>query len=267
MTTAAPTPRRGLFARIRGWFTRPVLTPADTVVLEYRTGDPIVVPADGGVFTFTVEYDLTWSARGVWAETLRERVDRYHDSAVRALRTAIWPISRATEPHRPEDAERAMNEALRDGWCYGEETGELVACRASVRVLADGRVLDRHLPLWERLVELDLRYRVEHRRIDHLVDLLERWRDVLAEFGSTPLVVQAATLTDTDLAAALDGLADRQLALGTDLVSVLEKARNGHGRIGMFELAESYDLAARTFARQAGVREDVLAAAEEAGAA
>jgi hypothetical protein len=253
--THEPPRRRGFLTWLGDLFRRrtpPLGVPVDVVVSEYRTGQPIEVPADGGVFHFTVHYDLTWSARGVSRATLSRWIELYQDSAERALRTAIWPIGRAHLPAQPEVAEAEMNDALRKGWCFGD-AGEVVSCVAAVRVLADQRVLDRHLPLWEGFVELDLQYRVEHRRIDHVAELLARWRDLLDEFGDAPIVAQAAKLTDAQLAAAVEGLAHKRLALGNDLVAVLEKTRNAHGQVGLFELAKAYDVAVRTFERQAGL--------------
>lgn len=257
MTTQHGSPRRrGFFGWLAGLFRpRPHIgsvTLVDHVVSEYRTGTPIEVPAEGGVFHFTVNYDLTWSARGMSRSTLVSWIDSYQESAERALRNTIWSVARGYLPSKPEAAEAAMNEALREGWCFGEP-GEVVACAAAVRVVADERVRDCHLPLWERLVEYDLHYRVEHRRIDHLVELLARWRDVLDEFGDYPVVIQAAKLTDADLASAIEGLAHRRLALGEHLVAVLEKTRDAHGQVGLFELAKSYDVAVRAFERQAGL--------------
>jgi hypothetical protein len=252
-------PRRGRFrAWLRRVFRRPTAAPPihhdhNQPVSEYRTGEPITVPADGGVFEFTVHYDMTWSARGMSRNHLKHWIDVYHESAIRALRQEIWPIGRNHLPQEPHAAEEAMNDALRQGWCFGDPR-ETVSCLATVRVVADQRVLSRHQPLWEQLVELDLRYRLEHRRIDHVVDLLTRWRGLLAEFGDDPIVIQAATLTDDDVATALEGLATRRLALGADLVNVLEKARSAHGQFGLFELAKAYDVAVRTFERQAGLR-------------
>lgn len=186
--------RRGFFRWLADLFRpwRGMGMPIDYVVSEYRTGEPIEMPAEGGVYHFTVSYDLTWSARGMSRSTLISWIDSYQESAERTLRNAIWPVARGHLPSKPAAAEEAMNEALRDGWCFGE-AGEVVACAATVRVVADERVLDRHLPLWERFVEYDLHYRVEHERIDHLVTLLTRWRDILREFGADPLVIQAAS--------------------------------------------------------------------------
>jgi hypothetical protein len=257
-TSTTPTPsgpprRRGFFAWLRALFRpAPVGPPVDLVVSEYRTGGPIEVPAEGGVFHLTVSYDLTWSARGMSRAALNRWIDVYQDSAVRALRTAIWPVGRDHLPQHAESAERAMNDVVRAGWCFGD-AGEIVSCVAAVQVVSDARVLDLHRPLWDRFVELDLRYRVEHRRIDHLVELLTRWRRLLADFGSDPVVIQAATLTDTKVAEAIDGLAARQLALGTDLITVLEKSREAHGQVGLFEMAQSYDAAVRLFERQTGL--------------
>jgi hypothetical protein len=267
-STHEPRRRRGFLTWLGDLFRRrpPAGPPADRAVSECLTGEPVQVPSDGGVFHFTVHYDLTWSARGVSRATLSRWIELYRDSAERALRTAIWPVGRAHLPAQPEAAEAAMNEVLRKAWCFGED-GEVVSCRAAVRVVADQRVLDRHLPLWERFVELDLQYRVEHRRIDHVTGLLARWRAILEEFGDTPVVAQAAKLTDAQLAAAVEGLAHKRLALGNDLVAVLEKTRNAHGQVGLFELAKSYDAAVRTFERQVGLAPGTVSVGMDGGAA
>jgi hypothetical protein len=256
MTTQENRPRRGFLRWLRDLMLGPrdesVPTRVDLVVSEYRAGTTIEVPAEGGVYHFTVNCDFTWSARGMTRATLISWIGTYQESADRALRDTVWSVARTHLPSQPEAAEAAMNDALRDGWCFGEP-GEVVACAAVVRVVADSRVLDCHLPLWQQLVEYDLHYRVEHRRIDHLVELLTRWRDVLDDFGESPVVIQAATLTDAELATAIDGLARRRYALGEHLVAVLEKTRDAHGQVGLFELAKSYDVAVRNFERQAGL--------------
>ncbi|WP_137815553.1 hypothetical protein [Gandjariella thermophila] len=251
-----PAPR-GLFGRLAGWLRgrrQPVaLTPATLVVQERREGpEPLTVPADGGVFSFTVHYHTTWTAKGMHPARFVERVNAYADSAAHTLLDQVWPIGRGCLPHHPEQAEAEMNKKLAEPWCY-EEHGEVISCRAQVQVTADERVVTRQLPLWERLVEMDLRYRVERRRLEVVDDLLGRWRDLLERFGDGPVVGQAARLVDTEVATVVRGLATERRSLSHDLAEVLRSARDAHHTIGMFEFAQSYDAALRAFERQAGL--------------
>lgn len=51
--------------------TMPQPAPASVTVSERRnSSEPLTVPADGGVFTFTVDYELIWTARGMSQATL-----------------------------------------------------------------------------------------------------------------------------------------------------------------------------------------------------
>lgn len=257
-TPALPRPR-GFFARIGDWFRRrrpysaPVSVPrSDLVVSEHRSGEPMTVPADGGAFDFTVRYDLTWSAKGMSQATLKDRVDAYAESATRTLRNTIWPIGRRYLPHHPEATENAMNNALRDSWCY-DDRGEVVSCQAAVQVTADERVTTKQRPIWEQLLELDVKHRVERHRLGYVEDMLTRWRDLLDSFGDSPVVIHAARLVDVDVAQVLDGLANRRRAMAWDLVTVLKETRDAFGQVGLFELAQSYDVAVRAFERQQGL--------------
>jgi hypothetical protein len=216
-------------------------------VSECRSlSEPIRIPADGGVFEFVVQVEIVWSARGMSPGTLARRADAYVDSDRLSVLRTIWPVGRRFLPHHPEAAENAMNEALRVGWCHDEDR-DVVSCQASVRVTADDRVLAHLLPQWERLVDMDLRLRVERRRIDIVDDLLARWRDLIKEFDDDDsfVAVHAARLVDVEYATVVRALTDERRSAALDLAGVLRNASNAHAYLGLYEFANAYDTALR----------------------
>jgi hypothetical protein len=84
-------------------------------------------------------------------------------------------------------------------------------------------------------------------------DLLQRWLDLIEHFGSAPRVIQAAQLTDKEISGVLRELAEMELAMGQDLLSVLDKVGAAHARVGLYEFAKSYDVAVRTYEKAAGL--------------
>jgi hypothetical protein len=251
-------PRRGLFRWLREIFLgearTTIGTTAPITVSERRDSPrPLVVPAEGGVFTFLVDYELTFTARGLSQRTLAERAESYLASAERSLLNTIWPVGRNHLPQRPDLAEAGMNEVLRTSWCYEENDLPVVLCSARVYVRASPEVIDRQTPLWHRLVELDAHHRVELQRLSVVDDLLTRWVQLVERFGSGPAVVNAAHMVDTDVAKVLYGLAQDRLSTAQELAQVLQKARESHQFVGLYEFANAYDKALRSFELQAGL--------------
>lgn len=244
-----PVGRRGFFARLGAWWRDRRLTGRE--VSERRTSEtPLVVPADGGVFSFTVHHEITYSTRGMSQAQLIARVAEYHTSAVSTVFSRIWPVGREYLPHRPEDAEHAMNAAVGRAWCYDDD---VISCRAVVRVTADERVLIKQLPMWERLVTMDITQRVQLHRINQVHELLTGWMLLFRHFGDTPLVIETAALADPQVADAVKRLAASRQAMATELTAVLREARDAHSYVGLYELAEAYDAALRSFERRAGL--------------
>lgn len=276
MTSANTTesaPRKGLLAWVRNLFSRrpkPVVPVEPTAehgttmpirLSECRTlADPIRVPADGGVFEFAVHAEIVFSAKGMTAARLASRADAYLDSERLSIQRAIWPVGRRFLPHHADAAENAMNEAMREGWCH-DENGEVISCQPTVRVTADPRVLANQLPLWERLIGMDLQVRTERRRIDVIDDLLTRWRDLIKKFDDDDgfISVHAARLVDSGYADVVRRLTDERRAAAEDLSTVLRDASNVHTHLGLYEFTTAYDTALRGMQRMLG-----LAAAHDA---
>ncbi|HEY3465610.1 MAG TPA: hypothetical protein VGL47_10795 [Amycolatopsis sp.] len=241
-------------------------TAAPTVPVEYPTllerrysTTSLVAPAEGGLFEFSVDYELIWSASVPTQAKLTSMVDEFADSAEHKLRTAIWPVGRRKSPFRPDEAERTMNEALRElapNWCYGQ--GNTVSCRAQVFVRCDPRIVERWLPAWQRMAEMDAEHKVSLLRLDIVGDLLPRWRDLLDRFDGDPAAVQAARLVDEDLAKVLASLSQQRRTTAEHLVGVLGGAAHAHRHVGLFEFANAYDKALRSFERQAGLEKFAL---------
>jgi hypothetical protein len=229
---------------------QPVTTPV--VFRETRTGEPLTVPAKGGVFNFVVHYDITFSVSGIPQETLTNRAAAYLQSSIPVLRNKIWSIGREFPPHHPVEAEKAMNAALKEPWCF-EEHGNVVSCHAVARVTSDDALIAKQRPAWERLVALDAARQAELHRIDYVTELFTAWLDLFKKFGTAPAVIQAAMLTDREVSGVLRDLAGMEIAMGTDLINVLERVGAAHAKVGLYEFAKSYDLAVRTFEQKAGL--------------
>ncbi|WP_158226837.1 hypothetical protein [Amycolatopsis vastitatis] len=263
MGTNESEERPGFLRHIRNWFSwkRPsksdavgpntaVSTTPDRELSERRTSEkPLEVPALGDVFSFMVDHEFVWTARGLSQDTLADRVNTYTDSATRSLFNAIWPIGRTISPSRPEEAEAAINKNLRT-WCY--EDGQ-VSCTATVYVHADQRVRDKQLPLWERYVEMELRERLELRRIEQIRTLLTEWCQLIEQFEATPAVVQASRLVDAPFAEVQRDLSQERTERSLDLIGLLRTARDAHAHLGLYEFAISYDNALRSFQKESGL--------------
>jgi len=263
MATNESNERPGFFRHVRNWFNwkRPVKsealapsTPADITpdreLSERRTSEkPLEVPALGDAFNFMVDHEFVWTARGMTQDTLASRVNTYTDSATRSLFNAIWTIGRTISPSRPEEAEATINKTLRT-WCY--EDGQ-VSCTATVYVRADQRVRDKQLPLWEHYVEMELRERLELRRIEQIRTLLTEWCRLIEQFEATPAVVQASRLVDTPFAEVQRDLSQERTDRSLDLIGLLRTARDAHAHLGLYEFAISYDNALRSFQKESGL--------------
>lgn len=262
--SSAQREQDGFWNSIRNWFRGGNRNWSSVTVSERRTSTaPLIVPADGDAFHFRVNYEIIWTARGMSHSTLLRRADEYAASAERTLFTRVWPIGRGYLPQHPQAAEVGMNQELTEGWCYDDGT---VSCSTTVQVLPDERVVTKQLPLWEQLVEMDLKHRVELRRIGITDDLLTRWRDLIERFGDSPLVIHAAVLADTELATVLRGLNNERTAKATELADVLREASNAHVHVGLFEFANAYDTALRSFEREAGLTAGTVSPNSKAGA-
>jgi hypothetical protein len=238
----------------------PIARVEHPTLLERRySTTSLVAPADGGLFEFSVDYELIWSATVPTQAELTSLVNEFAESAEHKLRTAIWSVGRQNSAFRPDEAEEAMNDALMDlepSWCYGQ--GTKVACRARVFVRPDQRVVERWLPAWQRMAEMDAEHKVSLLRLDIVGDLLPRWRDLLDLFDGDPAAVQAARLVEADLAKVLASLSQQRTTTTAQLTEVLRDAANAHQHVGLFEFANAYDKALRSFERQAGLDKFIL---------
>lgn len=265
MTDEQPPPSPGLWTRFKNWVrggppAAPAARPAPaTVTVRRPSTTPLVVPAEGGSFSFAVHSELIYTSTVLTKSKLLARVDEeLYESDVATLMKAVWPIGRRFVPHRPDLAEQEMNLALagrRDKWCHDDGA---IRCSATVRVLADDRVLAHQLPYWESRIDQDGHLERELRRVEHVRTLMVRWVQLLEDFGDTPVAMQAGALTDTAVGEAVVGLAARRRTTEKELTDVLREARDAHAFVGLYELADTYDAAVRRFENRVGLRRSVL---------
>jgi hypothetical protein len=243
----------------------PVGYASDVEVMERRDPDePLSVPSTGDCYRFTVEYHVTWSATGMTRDALRDRISTHSASVKHDLVDRIWPVGRDFEPHDAVGAEKRMNEVLGSGWCYGVR-GE-VACAVRVRVTCDERIREKQLSYYEQLVGMDSQHMLNLRRLGHVKVELGEWRTLIEDFGEALTVVHAARLVDEDVSTVLKSLAAARKASAGDLVTVLHKATRDHLQVGLYEFAQAYDLAVRSYMQQQGLTAGTLAEAFDASA-
>ncbi|MFG2176407.1 hypothetical protein ACGFMO_34460 [Streptomyces niveus] len=184
------TTRRGPIAWLRALFGGG----ADSVVrmpIEAMTVDvPEIVsvhrnstvafetPARGDGFGFQVEIRCDWCAEGrLDGERLSRAIDGYQEDMPQRLTERVRDIARRYEPFRAEEAELAVNHALRDGECF--ENG-LVSCRTVAYLRPAPEVLEQQRKAALELQDIEHRYAKSELQVKLLSDVAEQWRVFLA---------------------------------------------------------------------------------------
>jgi hypothetical protein len=259
----------GVFRRLRNWLfgTPPVVgtTPGSvSKTVEYAPPDddtPVVVWANGGVFTFSLIPAFRWSSASMTYQELEECAHRYHANARNTLLRKVWSTARAFPPDEIDAAESAINTVLAEEWCFEDEAGR-VACRSSVRVLLDPELREHMLPSERRRLDLTGQHQIAMLHADLVEQRTQRWLEVVKNLELMEvlgpdqrqlLVPFAANLADADFAKVMHALSDRRGHVADQLASVLRDARNDHEQIGLYEFANAYDKALQSFCRQMGL--------------
>lgn len=188
MVDVTSTSRRGPFAWLRGLFSgRPEQgTPFEAVTVEVPEiasvhRNSIVrfeTPAKGDGFGFQVEIRCDWCAEGRLDElTLGRALDGYQAVMPERLTERVRDIARHYEPFRAEDAERAVNDHLREGECF--ENG-LVNCRTVAYLQPAPEVLEQQRKAALELQDIEHRYAKSALQVRLLSEVAEKWRAFLA---------------------------------------------------------------------------------------
>ncbi|MFE1407089.1 hypothetical protein [Streptomyces sp. NPDC058770] len=184
------TSRRGSFAWLRALlrggsvpvagapFT-PVTVEVPEVVSVHRSSTvAFETPAKGDGFRFQVEIRCDWCAEGrLDEEQLGLAIDGYQAAMPQRLAERVRGIARRYEPFRAEEAERAVNDALREGECY--ESG-LVSCRTVACLQPAAAVLEQQRKAALELQDIEHRYAKSALQVKLLNEVAEKWRAFLA---------------------------------------------------------------------------------------
>lgn len=263
------TEKKGIFRRFREWlFGAPSAGQADGPVeaelVEYAPPDdetPIVVWANGGVFTLSLIPAFRWSSTSMTYQELRKSADDYHENARSTLLRKVWSTARRFRPDDIDAAEAAINEVLDEEWCYKDGIRSIV-CRCSVRVLLDPELREHVLPAERQRLEITGQHQIAMLHADLVEERTQRWLEViknleqLSELGPDQrqlLVAYAAELADHDFAKVMHSLSTHRRQMATHLAAVLQEARTDHEHIGLYEFANAYDKALQSFCRQMGL--------------
>ncbi|MEU1788260.1 hypothetical protein ABZ553_20780 [Streptomyces sparsogenes] len=180
-------PRRGPLGWLRALFGgRPEPLSFDAMTVEvpeltavHRASTvSFETPARGGGFDFQIEIRCDWCAEGrLDQETLHRAIDGYQATMPQRLTERVRDIAREHEPFHAEEAERAINQELKEGECF--ENG-LVSCRTTAFVQPAPQVLEQQRKAALELQEIEHRYAKSALQVQLLRDVAQQWRAFLA---------------------------------------------------------------------------------------
>ncbi|MEV4948726.1 hypothetical protein [Streptomyces sp. NPDC053755] len=183
------TPRRGPISWLRSLFGRqalpdaPVFSPVtvdvpEIAVVHRESVVSFETPAKGGGFDFHVEIRCDWCAEGrLDTYSLSRAVDGYQAALPQRLAERVREITRDYQPFHAQEAERAVNEALREGECF--DSG-LVTCRTSTVVRPAPEIVEQQRKAALDLQEIEHHYAKSSLRVRLLSEVAEEWRAFLA---------------------------------------------------------------------------------------
>ncbi|WP_406740204.1 hypothetical protein [Streptomyces atratus] len=250
------TPRRGPFTWLRALFgggPGPVVgMPFEAVTVEvpeivsvHRNSTvTFETPAKGDGFGFHVEIRCDWCAEGrLDQERLSRSIDSYQAVMPQRLNERVRDIARRYEPFRAEEAELAVNHALREGECF--ENG-LVSCRTVAYLQPAPEVLEQQRKAALELQDIEHRYAKSALHVKLLSEVSEKWRAFLAGGLAgvredsdalswlTPWAVLLAEQPDKAATEVGDMFRQRQKQVD-EFVKLLEKQAKGYQAQDLFE--------------------------------
>ncbi len=147
---------------------------------------PIRVPAQDGVFSFTVDALITWSSDRLTRDALNSYV-RYLQPQVTVRLTHLAAMAAGgCAPHRAAELEAALQGLLvtEGPWRYPHDDGP-VECVAQVRVRPDERVRQLAMPYWEQLIRIDSEFDVRKRRAERAEQLSRQVVTILENLAAS----------------------------------------------------------------------------------
>ncbi|MCM0676895.1 hypothetical protein NCC78_19705 [Micromonospora phytophila] len=219
----------------------PLSPPPDELVERQDVSGPIVVPAQGYVFGFTVLATLTWSSKGVRPEILSWYAHHFMSEAIQRVRDAAAQEARKLPAHRGGELEVALQRALTEQdpalWSYKRGTVH-VKCRPQVSVRLEGRVRQLLQPHWERLIELECQNDLYTRRAQYAERLNRRWVAIMDEFVDHPAPDEAAQAIKEELDRARQHMMAEQKAAAQWSEDLLRERRRHEGIFEPFTAIE-----------------------------
>jgi len=236
--------------------------------------EPLVVPARGDAFSFYLLTQFRWAASGLTVAELERRCATYTIKARSAVLRRVWATARRFDPGDTDRAEAAIGKDLASGWQYAID-GVTITCTPTVLVTADPELREHRRSVELRRLALRAEVELGTARADTVHRLAERWLEVLGQLEAHEmlrpevrqlLLPYAAALTDETFGAVVHSLATHRLQLTNDLASVLQQAAANHERVGLYEFANAYDKALRSYCRQMGLDPFAWLQSDEDGA-
>ncbi|MEV5764720.1 hypothetical protein AB0L34_09105 [Micromonospora sp. NPDC052213] len=154
--------------------------PAPGRVVDELRAEPIMVPARGYVFTFTVQATFTWSSEGLRPELLRWHAQSCMPHARQRLARLAAERSRSFAPHAARELEEELQKRLRTTkpWSYTRNGRELT-CQPDAWVQLDDRVKAALLPSAEARLKLEHELDMHLRQARSAELLSRRWITIL----------------------------------------------------------------------------------------
>ncbi|GIJ79347.1 hypothetical protein SAMN05443287_101915 [Micromonospora phaseoli] len=234
----------------------PVAAPV-RVTFRQDVPQPLLVPAKGDAFDFSLHTVYLWTAPNMSFEDLRLRAEALLPWAGGIVRERAVDLAREHEPHRAYDLERALNNLLmHQRW---PQDANLPQFGVHLRVRPDERVRERLRPYWEERIKLECDHELHKIRARQADDLTRQWGAVLRSLEDDPVTAHAARLAGERFAEIFHRYVEERRESVPDLVNLLREAVKGHGDLGLgpSEYTQAWDVALRTYERQHGLTERI----------
>ncbi|WP_328478327.1 hypothetical protein [Actinoplanes sp. NBC_00393] len=162
--------------------------------------NPMVVPADGYIYTFQVYATFIWEAEGLYKDQLSSAMDGHMPFAVRHLKALAAQHARQHAPHRARELEVALQQSLKEkgAWKFSWN-GVALSCRPHIWVELDDQVKQAVQPYWEQLIKLDCEHDVQVRRAEYAEKMSKQWTAILTDLMGSPVADGAAEMTEKEL--------------------------------------------------------------------